>query len=181
MKIQEPVKNRILGGTEEISALRPHASSFPCESLPRQIKSEGPPWFSGCRSVLSLSPLHPFYRLLMFDPSTLALAQIVGMASERRLNISLIISTKSLDLPFKRITLRTGHPMLTSLASQKKALSQGPNSHDLGCIRVSARVSPASWICSFPRCCLPLGVFLCNTRREELQPLLTRREAVLVE
>jgi len=61
----------------------------------------------------------------MLDTSTLALAQIVSMASERRLNISLIISTKSLDLPFKRITLRTGHPILTSLAPQKRPSLKG--------------------------------------------------------
>jgi hypothetical protein len=61
----------------------------------------------------------------MFDTATLAFAQIVGMASERRLDISLIISTKSLDLPFKRITLRTGHPILTSLAPQKRPSLKG--------------------------------------------------------
>jgi hypothetical protein len=61
----------------------------------------------------------------MFDTPTLALAQIVSMASERRLNISLIISAKSLDLPLKRITLRTGHPILTSLAPQKRPSLKG--------------------------------------------------------
>jgi hypothetical protein len=62
----------------------------------------------------------------MFETPTLALAQIVGVAPERRLDISLIISAKSLDLPFKRIILRTGHPILTSLTPQKRPSLKGP-------------------------------------------------------
>jgi len=76
--------------------------------------------------VLPLSPLHPFDRLLMFDAPTLALAQVIGVASERRLDISLIIPAKSLDLPFKSLALRSGHPILTSLSPQKKPSPKGP-------------------------------------------------------
>jgi hypothetical protein len=61
----------------------------------------------------------------MFDTPTLALAQVLVMASERRLDISLIISAKSLDLPLKSLALRSGHPILTSLAPQKRPSLKG--------------------------------------------------------
>lgn len=108
--------SRTISWGHEVSAIRPRPPFFRYRGLPRQRRGESRPWRSDRGLVLPLSPLHPFYGLLMFDTPTLALAQIVSMASERRLNISLIISTKSLDLPLKRITLRTGHPILTSLA-----------------------------------------------------------------
>jgi hypothetical protein len=116
------------GSGEWPSGASAASGSWEGKTVPRRIlprKSGGPPCFSSCRLILPLSPLHPLYRLLMFDTPTLALAQIVSMTSERRLNISLIISTKSLDLPFKRITLRTGHPILTSLAPQKRPSLKG--------------------------------------------------------
>jgi hypothetical protein len=62
----------------------------------------------------------------MFDTPPLALAQVIGVPSERRLDISLIIPAESLDLPFKRLTLRTGHPILTSLSAQKRPSLKGP-------------------------------------------------------
>jgi hypothetical protein len=62
----------------------------------------------------------------MFDTPPLALAQVIGVASERRLDVSLIIPAKSLDFPFKRLALRTGHPILTSLSAQKRPSLKGP-------------------------------------------------------
>ena len=142
-------------------------------------KSEGPPWFSGCGLVLPLSPLHPFYRLLMFDTSTLALAQIVGMASERRLNISLIIPAESLDLPFERITLRTGHPILTSLTPQKRPSLKGRTPTIWDASVSAVEVPPHHKYTRFLGAAVPWD-FSSNTLTEEFQPLLIRREGFLV-
>lgn len=74
----------------------------------------------GCRPVASLPSLNTLYRFLTFYPATLTLTQIVGVSPECWLDVLLKIFPKFLDFPFQRLSFRAGHPMFTSLSTQKK-------------------------------------------------------------
>jgi hypothetical protein len=65
--------------------------------------------------------LNSLDRFLPFDPSALTLAQVIIVSPECWLDILLKILAKLFDFPFQRIRFRAGHPMFTSLSTQKKA------------------------------------------------------------
>ena len=81
---------------------------------------------SGRRSITSLLSLNPLDRFLTFDPSTLTLTQIICVSPKCWLNVFLKILAQLFDFPFQRVSLKAGHPLLTSLSTQKKPFSQGP-------------------------------------------------------
>ena len=80
----------------------------------------------GRRSITSLPSLNPLDRFLAFDPSTFTLTQIICVSPKRWLNVFLKILAQLFDFPFQRVSLKAGHPLFTSLSTQKKPFSQGP-------------------------------------------------------
>ena len=80
----------------------------------------------GRRSITSLPSLNPLDRFLAFDPSTFTLTQIICVSPKCWLNVFLKILAQLFDFPFQRVSLKAGHPLLTSLSTQKKPFSQGP-------------------------------------------------------
>jgi hypothetical protein len=48
------------------------------------------------------------------------------MSPKRWLNVFLKILAQLFDFPFQRVFLKAGHPLFTSLSTQKKPFYQGP-------------------------------------------------------